>query len=408
MERKRGERRERLAREILELLNRPDASAHAIPEILRLIKKHTGFAAVAIRLRDGDDFPYHETSGFDEAHLLAECSLCGRDAAGNPTRDAEGNPVLEGLCGAVLRGHTDPALPFFTKDGSFWTNSTTQLHAAPAEAEAEADRGLRTRDRCNTEGYESVALIPLRSGAETIGLLQLNDRRPDRFSLGMIRFFEGLGASIGIALSRKQAEETQRKTLTKLRKTFDGIMETIMRAVEIRDPYTAGHQRRVADLARAIAVEMGLSTDQVEAVLFAANIHDIGKIAVPAEILSKPGKLSAMEFSMIKEHSRTAYEMLRPVDFPWPLCDIVRQHHERLDGTGYPDGLKGDAILLEARILGVADVVEAMASHRPYRPALGIDAALEEITKQRGRQFDAGVVDACTRLFRDKGHKLVG
>jgi PAS domain S-box-containing protein len=203
VERKRAEDRERLARGLLELLNRPEVAADVLREILQLVKKSTGLEAVGIRLRDGDDFPYHETNGFEEAHLLAECSLCGRDAAGNLIRDAEGNPVLEGLCGSVLRGRTDPTLPFYTKGGSFWTNSTTQLHAAPAEA----DRQIRTRDRCTAEGYESVALIPLRSGTETIGLLQLNDRRPDRFTLGMIRFFEGLGASIGIALSRKQAEE---------------------------------------------------------------------------------------------------------------------------------------------------------------------------------------------------------
>jgi HD-GYP domain-containing protein (c-di-GMP phosphodiesterase class II) len=155
-----------------------------------------------------------------------------------------------------------------------------------------------------------------------------------------------------------------------------------------------------------MGVELGLPADHLDALLFAGNIHDIGKIAVPAEILSKPGKLSAMEFGLIKEHSQTAYEMLRPVTFPWPLPEIVLQHHERLDGSGYPGGLKEDAILLEARIIAVADVVEAMASHRPYRAALGIDVALAEITKQRGKQLDAPAVDACIRLFREKEYKF--
>jgi HD-GYP domain-containing protein (c-di-GMP phosphodiesterase class II) len=246
----------------------------------------------------------------------------------------------------------------------------------------------------------------LRSGSETIGLLQLNDRRPDRFTPEMIFFFEGLGSSIGIALSRKRAEDLQSDTLAKLRTTFDGVIHTIMRAVEIRDPYTAGHQRRVADLAHAIGSELGLAGDQLDAILFAGQIHDIGKIAVPAEILAKPCKLSAMEFSLIKDHPRTAYEMLKPVVFPWPLPEIVLQHHERLDGSGYPDAVKGDAIRLEARIIAVADVVEAMASHRPYRAALGVDVALAEITKQRGRQLDAAAVDACIRLFREKGYAL--
>jgi HD-GYP domain-containing protein (c-di-GMP phosphodiesterase class II) len=179
-------------------------------------------------------------------------------------------------------------------------------------------------------------------------------------------------------------------------------------AVEARDPYTAGHQVRSAGLARAIATEMGLSEDRINGIRMAGSIHDIGKLSIPAEILSKPKKLSEIEFSLIKEHPRSGYEMLKDVESPWPLAEIVYQHHERMDGSGYPRNLKGDDILMEARILAVADVVEAMASHRPYRPALGLTAALEEIENNKGTLYDADAVDVCLRLFREKGFQLEG
>ena len=176
--------------------------------------------------------------------------------------------------------------------------------------------------------------------------------------------------------------------------------------VEMRDPYTAGHQLRVADLACAIATEMGLAQETIEGIRMAGIIHDIGKLSIPAEILSKPTKLTTIEFSLIKEHSRSGYEMLKDVESPWPLAEIVYQHHERINGSGYPRNLKGDEILMEARIMAVADVVEAMASYRPYRPALGIDVALAEIEKNKGTFFDDAVADACLRLFREKGYQL--
>jgi HD-GYP domain-containing protein (c-di-GMP phosphodiesterase class II) len=178
-------------------------------------------------------------------------------------------------------------------------------------------------------------------------------------------------------------------------------------AVETRDPYTAGHQIRSSDLAHAIATEMGLSQEKIDGIRMAGSIHDIGKLSVPAEILSKPKKLTEIEFSLIREHSRGGYEMLKDVESPWPLAEIVYQHHERMDGSGYPRNLKGDDILIEARILAVSDVVESMASHRPYRPGLGIDKALEEIEKNRGTFYDNAVADACLRLFREKGYQLI-
>lgn len=197
-----------------------------------------------------------------------------------------------------------------------------------------------------------------------------------------------------------------RESQEHLRKTMLDIITAMSTTVEIRDPYTAGHQRRVAHLASAIAKEMKLPDDQIEGLNLACLVHDFGKIKVPAEILTKPGLLDDIEFSLIKQHCQIGFEILKPIDFPWPIAQIVLQHHERLDGTGYPHGLKGGEILLEAKVLGVADVVEAMVSHRPYRAALGVGAALEEISRYRGVRFDESVVDACVKLFREQGYSL--
>lgn len=186
----------------------------------------------------------------------------------------------------------------------------------------------------------------------------------------------------------------------RVRRALDGAIEAIGRVTEARDPYTAGHQRRVTELAVALADRLGLDSVRVDAVRASGLLHDIGKLSIPAEILAKPSGLSALEMSLIKVHPESAYEVLRTIEFPWPVADIVLQHHERMDGSGYPRGLRGAAILVEARILAVADVVEAMSSHRPYRAALGIDAALEEIERGRGTLYDAEVVDACLELFR--------
>jgi PAS domain S-box-containing protein len=215
--------------------------------------------------------------------------------------------------------------------------------------------------------------------------------------------FRGIGRDI---TERKRAEEVLQQALASLRKAFGTTIQVMVSAVEMRDPYTSGHQIRSADLARAIATEMGLPRDKIDGIRLAGSIHDIGKLSVPAEILAKPTKLTDLEFSLIKEHPQVGYEMLKDVESPWPLAQIVYQHHERMNGSGYPRSLKGDEILLEARIMAVADVVEAMASHRPYRPGLGIEAALEEIEKNRGILYDDAVADACLRLFREKNYQI--
>ena len=195
----------------------------------------------------------------------------------------------------------------------------------------------------------------------------------------------------------EQLEESK----SMLKRALEGTIATVAMAVEVRDPYTSGHQRRAAQLAEAIALEMGLDTVQVEGIRMGATIHDIGKIQLPAEILSKPGKLSEIEYAIVKGHAQVGYEILRSVEFPWPIAVMVHQHHERMDGSGYPQGLKGDEICLEARILAVADVVEAMVSHRPYRPAYKVEDGLDEISKNRGALYDPDVVDACLKLFSD-------
>ncbi|MBI5606338.1 MAG: PAS domain S-box protein [Deltaproteobacteria bacterium] len=213
-------------------------------------------------------------------------------------------------------------------------------------------------------------------------------------------------ASIRDVTERKQASMELQISLEKLRKALGGIIQAMALTVESRDPYTAGHQRRVADLARSIAHEMGFPEDQMDGLRMAGIIHDLGKIAVPAEILSKPTQLSKLEFGLIKVHPQISHDILKDIDFPWPVAEIVLQHHERMDGSGYPQGLMGSNILLEARILAVADVVEAIASHRPYRPALGIDEALEEISQNQGILYDREVVDICLRLFKEKGYNF--
>lgn len=205
---------------------------------------------------------------------------------------------------------------------------------------------------------------------------------------------------------RRQAEKDLRESLEKLRVVMESVVEAMALAIEKRDPYTSGHQKRVAMVADAIANQMGLPDEEVNGVRVAAMVHDIGKISIPGEILSKPGELTDIEMSLIREHPRSGYDILKGIDFPWPVSEMVIQHHERLDGSGYPHGLTSDAIHLGAKILGVADTVEAMISHRPYRASLGLDKALDEIRKNKNKLYDPDVVDACVAVFEGEGLKL--
>jgi HD-GYP domain-containing protein (c-di-GMP phosphodiesterase class II) len=210
----------------------------------------------------------------------------------------------------------------------------------------------------------------------------------------------------GIDRDITERKETERERIASAEKLEQSLMQTIgaiAATVEARDPYTAGHQRRVAVLARAIAQDMGLPEEQIRGLYLAATIHDLGKIHIPAEILSKPTRLRPVEFDLIRTHPQTGYDIIKDAQFPWPIAQIVLQHHERLDGSGYPQHLRAEQIQFEAKILAVADVVEAMSSDRPYRPGFGLNAALEEIGAQRGVLYDEAIVDSCLKLFREQG-----
>jgi response regulator RpfG family c-di-GMP phosphodiesterase len=208
------------------------------------------------------------------------------------------------------------------------------------------------------------------------------------------------------ARNRLQMQADIEQNMKKLRKALRGTIVALSRTVEKRDPYTFGHQQRVGDLARAIASEIGLSEDIIGGLRLAGIIHDLGKIHVPAEILCKPGKLTKDEFNIVKTHPQVGYDILKDIEFPWPIAKMVLQHHEYVNGSGYPQGISGDEILIEAKILCVADVVESVSSHRPYRPSLGIEKALEIISESRGILFDSDVVDACLILFQEKEFQL--
>lgn len=208
------------------------------------------------------------------------------------------------------------------------------------------------------------------------------------------------------AAERNRMGQELQESFRRLKKGLEDTISVLARAIETRDPYTSGHQKRVSELSCLIGKEIHLPPEQLDGLRLAGLIHDIGKISIPSEILNKPGRLSEVEYNLIKTHSEIAYEILKDIDFPWPIADMVLQHHERLDGTGYPKGLKSDNILLEAKILAVADVVDAMAAHRPYRPSLGVDRALEEITRSRDRLYDFRIVEACLRVIDREGNRL--
>ncbi len=255
--------------------------------------------------------------------------------------------------------------------------------------------------------------MPLVLEEKVLGVLVLHADDPATFDEEEIRLVSELAGDLAFGIEalrarseRKEAAREKQKYFVQIRQNLEETVATIAATVEARDPYTAGHQRRVAAFAAAIAEELGLDEETVQGIHLAGTIHDLGKIKVPAEILARPGQLSEIEERIIQIHPEAGWEILRGVEFPWPIAEMVLQHHERLDGSGYPRGLRGEQISMGARILGVADVVEAMASHRPYRPSRGLKAALSQVEGDRGVLFDAAVVDACLALFREKGYRL--
>jgi response regulator RpfG family c-di-GMP phosphodiesterase len=253
---------------------------------------------------------------------------------------------------------------------------------------------------------KSALAAPLVTETETLGALAIYSAQREAFDEQTIGLLSGAANDIAVGVRSLRLDRNLHATLDHLRRSMNSTVGAIASIVEMRDPYTAGHERRVAQLASAIGKEMGLPERRVEGLYVIGHLHDIGKIAVPAEILSKPTHLSEIELAMVKSHAQAGYDILKNLEFPWPVAQAVLQHHERLDGTGYPQGLKGEAIILEARILTVADVVEAMSSHRPYRSAIGFREAMEEIASYRGKRYDERVVDTCIGLFNEKGFKF--
>ncbi|MEO5357490.1 MAG: response regulator [Nitrospirae bacterium YQR-1] len=241
---------------------------------------------------------------------------------------------------------------------------------------------------------------PLVYNNKTLGVLNIYLRAGHCGDPGEIEVLSAISNALSGVIVRKRAEEQQQHSIEKLNRNINDVVEAMSHAVEAKDPYTAGHQRRVSLLAVRIARKMELPEEVVDCIGLAGIIHDLGKIAIPSEILSKPGQLNKIEFALIKTHSRVGYDILKDIEFPCPVANIVIQHHERINGSGYPAGLKAEEILLEARIMCVADVIEAMTFHRPYRAALGIDRAIDEITKNSGILYDPVVVEACIEVLK--------
>lgn len=262
------------------------------------------------------------------------------------------------------------------------------------------------REALASAGGRCGAVLPLIGNQGLIGTLSIFAETPEAFDKVELDLLKELADDLAFGIQAQRTHAEQQQSVARLQKTMEATIQALANTLELRDPYTAGHQRRVAALARAIALRIGLDAERAEVIYLAGMIHDIGKIHVPSEVLARPGRLTALEYSLVQTHVDAGYGLLRPIDFPWPLAEIVYQHHERLDGSGYPRGIRGDEIMLEARILAVADVVEATSAHRPYRPGLGLETALAEIETGKDQLFDPVVVDGCVALFGEDGFRF--
>ncbi len=358
-----------------EALVRAKDEQHLLDEMCRIFVERGGYLAAAIRYAEHDtekSLRLVAYAGADRERLGAE-NLVWADV-----------PLGRGPTGTAIR------------TGKVQVRQDLVANSLPSSRQKILDE----------LGVAAAIGLPLKSGPEMLGALTIYAGETNAFTPEEVGLLTELSNDLAFGIvalrDRKEREGHERR----LRETLDTTIEALSRTVETRDSYTAGHQHRTAELATAIARELGLPNVQAEGIHIAGVLHDIGKISVPAEFLSKPTRLWPAEFDVVKMHVQTGYDIIKDIRFPWPIADIVLQHHERLDGSGYPNRLKGDAMLLEAKILAVADVAEAMMSHRPYRPALGLDAALQEIERGKGRLYDAAAVDACIALFRQRGFKL--
>ncbi len=287
--------------------------------------------------------------------------------------------------------------------------SGTAIRTGKTQANQSFETGANLgpwREEARKRGYRSVSAFPLAYNSRPFGVLTIYSEVAEPFSAEEVRLLEELARDISYGIHTKRVREEHQRSLVRLESSMEAAIKAMVTTLEMRDPYTAGHERRVCQLAVAIARELGLPEDEIHGINLAAAVHDMGNIQIPAEILVKPSSLNQLEFRMIQSHPQAGYDILKNIDFPWPVADYVRQHHERLDSSGYPHGLKGDQMLRGSKIVAVADVVEAMVSHRPYRPAYSIERSLGEILAHRGTRYDPAAVDACVRLFRDKGFAL--
>ncbi len=350
----------------------------------------------------------------DETTLLAEmCRVIGdvggyRVVAVGYTRDDAGRTIEPVACSGIdlARLREIPLSWADDESGAAGAAIRTGPRQFPRDA-GSSPEFARWREAAPGSGIRSVLALPLRTGAEPpFGALYIAAAEADAFDGDELKLLTELAGDLAFGVQMLNSRAAGNVATEKLQRSLEDSIQAIAATVEMRDSYTAGHQRRVAHLAGAIGRAMGLPEDALRGLHLAGIVHDMGKIGVPAEILSKPTRLNASEMSIIRMHAHTGQDILKDIEFPWPIARIVHEHHERLDGSGYPQGLAGEAILLQSRILAVADVVEAMASHRPYRPGLGIAAALAEIERGRGSAYEPRAVDACLALFRDKGYRL--
>lgn len=325
--------------------------------------------------------------------------------------DADDAEIVRPIAWAC-QGEEDQERLTISWDGAAMEKSSTgrAIRKAQPVVHVHDSTGSPLEEEAVKDGFGAAVALPLQEDGRVFGALSIYAEAADTFDPNETQRLKEVADDLAYGIvSLRVREERNRATvdlqanLDKLQKALEGTIKVVASTVEVRDPYTAGHQRRVATLARRIGEEMSLSVSQLEGIYMAGLVHDLGKIYVPAEILSKPSQLSEIEFNLIRTHPQVGHDLLSAIEFPWPIAQIVFQHHEKVNGTGYPAGLTGDQILLEAKIITVADVVEAMASHRPYRPSLGIERALEQITENRGTLYDPRVVDICLQLFAE-GH----
>lgn len=376
--------------QLAESETRQRATLQLIPDFLFLMKEDGSISAMLDGKADG------VTAPSTDRPRGAQSNHDGQSRGGN------GHPTLlpTTLPEAIARQGKDYAIQalaarqtqsfeFELSDNGSKSHWETRMVVCGENEVLAMARDITDRSRAEEAAANAKAALEMQVQERTAELDRVNEILKKEISL------------------RLQEEEVLRKSYRKVEALLENTIRAMGTIVERKDPYTAGHQRRVAQLASAIAREMGLPAEQIQAIRVAAMLHDLGKIFVPSEILNKPGRLTESEMALIKTHPSTDFEILKAIDFSCPVADIVAQHHERLNGSGYPEGLEGEQILLEARILGVADVVEAMSSSRPYRPALGEGEALKEVVRKKGILYDPDAVDACVRLLTEKKFSFV-